>query len=140
MGRKIKCLKLECKCKKLGLAQIFFNREGSIRYAMIRHYSHYDEVSHKPQFTYCKIDDLESLKTLLKTQGISLTSEKATSGQIGQSQNKEAHDLNKPKNSLKQQNTCGCRLVWFRTLAFQANDPGFKSRRPHHFLLSTIGF
>ena len=26
----------------------------------------------------------------------------------------------------------GCRLVWFRTLAFQANDPGFKSRRPHH--------
>jgi hypothetical protein len=27
----------------------------------------------------------------------------------------------------------GCRLVWFRTLAFQANDPGFKSRRPHQF-------
>src|SRR4030066_2220875 len=26
----------------------------------------------------------------------------------------------------------GRRLVWFRTLAFQANDPGFKSRRPHH--------
>jgi hypothetical protein len=25
----------------------------------------------------------------------------------------------------------GRRLVWFRTLAFQANDPGFKSRRPH---------
>ena len=26
---------------------------------------------------------------------------------------------------------CGRRLVWFRTLAFQANDPGFESRRPH---------
>ena len=26
----------------------------------------------------------------------------------------------------------GRRLIWFRTLAFQANDPGFKSRRPHH--------
>jgi hypothetical protein len=30
----------------------------------------------------------------------------------------------------------GRRLVWFRTLAFQANDPGFKSRRPHQCLLS----
>ena len=29
----------------------------------------------------------------------------------------------------------GRRLVWFRTLAFQANDPGFESRRPHQTLL-----
>jgi hypothetical protein len=35
--------------------------------------------------------------------------------------------------SSNQQNECGRRLVWFRTLAFQANDPGFKSRRPHQF-------
>ena len=75
---------------------------------------------------------MESLKTLLKTQGISLTTEKAISGQIGQSQNRKEHDPIKPKNSLIQQNMSGCRLVWFRTLAFQANDPGFKSRRPHH--------
>ena len=74
---------------------------------------------------------MESLKTLLKTQGINLSVEKAESGQIGQSQNKEVHDLLKPENSLNQQNVGGCRLVWFRTLAFQANDPGFKSRRPH---------
>jgi hypothetical protein len=59
---------------------------------------------------------MESLKTLLKTQGISLTTEKAISGQIGQSQNKEAHNLLKPENSLNQENMSGCRLVWFRTL------------------------
>ena len=41
------------------------------------------------------------------------------------------HDLLKPEKGLSQQNTGGRRLVWFRTLAFQANDPGFKSRRPH---------
>jgi hypothetical protein len=75
---------------------------------------------------------MESLKTLLKTQGISLTTEKAISGQIGQSQNEKEHDQSKPEKSLVQQNRSGCRLVWFRTLAFQANDPGFKSRRPHH--------
>ena len=78
------------------------------------------------------MEDLDSLKTLLKTQGISLTTEKALSGQLGQSQTEKQHDLNKPENCLNQQNACGRRLVWFRTLAFQANDPGFKSRRPHH--------
>ena len=72
---------------------------------------------------------LEVLKTLLKTQSISVTAEKATGGQAGH-QNKD--DPQKPKESPKQQNRSGCRLVWFRTLAFQANDPGFKSRRPHH--------
>ena len=113
------------------LAQIFLNREGSIRYARIHYYSQNHTISPKPQFTYCKIEYLESLKTLLKTQGINLFIEKAESGQIGQSQNRKEHDLIKPKNSLIQQNMSGCRLVWFRTLAFQANDPGFKSRRPH---------
>ena len=106
--------------------------EGRIRYARIRYYSNNDAVTHKPQFTYCKMEDIESLKTLLKTQGINLSIEKAESGQIGQSQNRKEQDLIKPKNSLIQQNMSGCRLVWFRTLAFQANDPGFKSRRPHH--------
>ncbi len=130
---KIKCVsKFLCQCKNVGLAQLFLNNAGSIRYARVRHYSHNDAVTHKPQFTYCKIENLESLKTLLKTQGISLTTEKANSGQIGQENN---DDLLKPENSLKQQNICGRRLVWFRTLAFQANDPGFKSRRPHQSLL-----
>ncbi len=32
----------------------------------------------------------------------------------------------------------GRRLVWFRTLAFQANDPGFKSRRPHSHSTSIL--
>ena len=86
------------------------------------------------------MEDLESLKTLLKTQGISLTTEKALSGQLGQSQTEKQHDLNKPENCLNQQNTCGRRLVWFRTLAFQANDPGFKSRRPHQSTLTPPRF
>jgi hypothetical protein len=40
---------------------------------------------------------LESLKTLLKSQSISLSIEKAESGQLGQSQNEKEHDLLKPK-------------------------------------------
>jgi hypothetical protein len=75
------------------------------------------------------LSEREALKTLLKTQHISLNTEKATDGQVGHKGN---IDLIKPKDSLNQQSKGGCRLVWFRTLAFQANDPGFKSRRPHH--------
>ncbi len=129
---KIKCVKLECQCGKAGLAQLFLNKAGEIKYARIRHYSHSDKVSHKPQFTYCKIEDLDALKTLLLTQGISLNTEKAFDGQLGQSVSKKVYDQVDSEKSLIQQNMCGCRLVWFRTLAFQAKDPGFKSRRPHH--------
>jgi hypothetical protein len=50
-------------------------------------------------------------------------------------QNSTQDGCNNLKLRLDNGNTrnivCGRRLVWFRTLAFQANDPGFKSRRPH---------
>ena len=45
---------------------------------------------------------MESLKTLLKTQPISLTTEKAIDGQVGQEKN---GDLLKTKNSLIQENS-----------------------------------
>ena len=132
---KFKCIKSECViCSKVSLIQLFIRSNGKLAYGRARHYT--GQVKGKPQFTYHP-QSMDSLKTLLKTQGISLTTEKANSGQIGQADN---DDLLKPKNSLNQQNMSGCRLVWFRTLAFQANDPGFKSRRPHHSHLSIIGF
>ena len=87
----------------MGLAQVFLSKKAAIRYARVKHFSHNDAISHKPQFIYCRIDDLDSLKTLLKTQGISLTTEKAFSGQISQSENKEKRDLLKPEKSLGQQ-------------------------------------
>lgn len=127
---KYKCFKSECPiCHSTGSIQLFLNNKSEVRYARTRHYSKINKDSKKPQFTYCKIEDLESLKDLLKTQSISLTTEKAIDGQVGHKKN---NDPVKPENSLNQQNRCGRRLVWFRTLAFQANDHGFKSRRPHH--------
>jgi intergrase/recombinase len=85
---KIKCVKLQCPvCNKSGSCQLFINRIGQIRYARTRHYSHIDKNSRKPQFTYCKIEDLQALKTLLSQQGISLNTDKANSGQTGQANN-----------------------------------------------------
>jgi hypothetical protein len=128
---KIKCVKFPCQvCSKSASIQVFYNNSGVAKYARARHYT--GQLDGKPQFEYHQ-QNIEALKTLLKTQGISLNTEKASSGQIGQTQTIKQHDLDKPKDSLFQQSRGGCRLVWFRTLAFQANDPGFKSRRPHQF-------
>ena len=57
-----------------------------VKYARTRHYSHLDKDSKKPQFTYCKIQDLQALQTLLLNKGISLNTEEVTAGQVGQSQ------------------------------------------------------
>ena len=128
---KYKCFKSECPvCHDVGSIQLFLNSKSEVRYSRTRHYSTINKDSNNHEFTYCRIEDLEALKDLLKTQSISLTTEKAMDGQVGHKKN---DDPAKPENSLNQQNRCGRRLVWFRTLAFQANDHGFKSRRPHHF-------
>jgi hypothetical protein len=128
---KIKCVKLECpQCHNMGLTQLFLRKDSTVRYARVRHYQKRDSTTKKPQFTYCKIEDLQALITLLKSQGISLSVGKAD-GALGQSQNGNMHDLELQDSSPIQKNSCGRRLVWFRTLAFQANDPGFESRRPH---------
>ena len=81
---KIKCLKLECPiCKQIGSIQLFLNKQNEVRYARTRHYSHIDKDSKKPQFTYCKIQDLQALQTLLLNKGISLSTEEVTAGQVG---------------------------------------------------------
>jgi hypothetical protein len=84
---KYKCVKGECPvCKVTGTIQLFFNKDGILRYARTRHFSHTDKDSKKPQFTYCKIEDLQGLKTLLLQRGVSLTTENSTAGQVGHSQ------------------------------------------------------
>ena len=91
---KYKCYKANCPvCKASGSIQLFMNRNREIRYARTRHYSHIDKVTKKPQFTYYRIEDLETLKTLLLNKGISISTDKATSGQLGQTSNAEIHDL-----------------------------------------------
>ena len=104
---KIKCIKAECpSCKSIGSVQLFLNRNGAVTYARTRHYSHIDKDSKRPQFTYCRISDLEALQTLIKSQGISLSVNKADIGQIGQEQ---IHDQRLKELSPK---SCGRSLVW----------------------------
>jgi hypothetical protein len=70
---KIKCVKAECPdCKVTGLIQLFMNRNGEVRYARTRHYSHLDKGSKKPQFTYCKIENLDTLEELRRESSFSL--------------------------------------------------------------------
>ena len=94
------------------MAQLFLNKDNEVRYARVRHYSHKDSVTRKPQFTYCKLEDLDALKTLLKSQGISLSIDRSEVGHIGQRQTIKNHDLENTTSSLKQKNTCGLGIVW----------------------------
>ncbi len=98
---RIKCVKIKCLvCDKNGSTQLFLNKQNQIRYARTRHYSHIDKTSKKPQFTYCKIENLDSLETLLN-KGKSLNTDKATLGQLGQ----RIHDLKLRDSSLISQNS-----------------------------------
>ena len=125
---RIKCLKLRCKCGKVGLAQVFLRKDGSISYARVRYYSHRDKDSRKPQFIYCKIEDQEALKALLKSQGISLSTDKAEAGQLCQSQIDKNHDLENPNSSLNQVASSGRRLAGLghkpSKLAIPGSNPG----------------
>jgi len=86
---KIKCVKLECEvCNKIGLAQIFLNKDGRVRYCRVRHYKGLNEFK-KPQFEYHKIEDLEILKTSLKNQTLQFPISR--NGHLGQSQ--KANDV-----------------------------------------------
>ena len=70
---------------------------------------------------------LLSLKTLLKTQAISLTTDKVESGQVGQT--KEC-DLINPKNGLIQESKRGCRLAWSRLVDLGSIDSGSNPGSP----------
>jgi len=127
---KYKCVKSKCQvCGKVSLIQLFFRSNGQLSYGRARHYLGQREG--KPQFEYHP-QSMETLKDLLKTQTISLTTEKAKDGQVGQAENS---DLIKPENSLNQQKACGRRLVWFRTLAFQAQK-NFDPEKYKQYLFS----
>ena len=64
---------MECPiCHITGSAQLFLNKNGEVRYARIRHYKGLNE-NNKPQFEYHKVEDLDALKTLLKANGVSLS-------------------------------------------------------------------
>jgi hypothetical protein len=80
----------------------------------------------KPPFQY-NPQSIESLKTLLKTQSISVNTEKVESGQAGQIKNV---DLTNSENILIQENTRGCRLAWSRLVDLGSIDSGSNPGSP----------
>ena len=124
---KIKCIgsyKLDSNTS--GSLQIFYNNNLKAKYARLRVYKGLDSITKKPKFDYVKVSITSEIQDLLKTK-ISYDQSR-----VGQSLAKTNIEQNF-KNQGLNENQGGRRLVWFRTLAFQANDPGFKSRRPHHY-------
>jgi hypothetical protein len=69
-----------------------------------------DHIS-ESRFTYCRVSDMESLKTLLKSQVISVIIDEAERGQLGQRSNTRIHATELRISSLNQQNIGGRRLA-----------------------------
>jgi hypothetical protein len=92
---KYKCFKIECPvCGNTGSLQLFLNNTGKTTYARVRHHQG------KGKYTYCKITDPEALKTLLLNKGISLSTDEAKLGQVGQGVRLKTHDPQLSKISL----------------------------------------
>jgi hypothetical protein len=120
-----KCIQGKCQvCGKVSTIQLFIRTNHELAYARARHDS--GTLNGKPQFQYHP-QNVDVLKTLLKTQSISLTTEKAQNGQVGQANN---IDLLKPQKSLNQQNSRGCRLAWSRLVDLGSIDSGSNPGSP----------
>jgi hypothetical protein len=100
---KYKCFKSECPvCNQTGSIQLFLNKKLEVHYARTRHHTYTTKQNKKQQFTYCKINNKEELKTLLSKQGITLTT--TASGQAGQTQGFANLDHQHGGCATKQQN------------------------------------
>ncbi len=103
---KVKCVTMECPiCGSAGSCQLFLNKDGKIKYARVRHYTGLNE-SKKPQFSYCKLEDLNQLETLLISLNFQFP--QAQQKQLGQKTTKDLHDhtsvsllSGQPDSSLK---------------------------------------
>jgi hypothetical protein len=79
---KYKCFKIQCPvCRRTGSCQTFLNKQNKITYARVRHYSHINKQTKKPQFEYHKIQNLEALKTLLNASYSTGKADKVQGGQ-----------------------------------------------------------
>ena len=80
---KYKCFKAECPvCHKTGSIQLFLNKKLEVRYARTRH-TYRAKDSSKLQYSYCRVNNLDGLKTLLSKQLNSLALS-TTPGHTGQ--------------------------------------------------------
>jgi hypothetical protein len=95
---KIKCLRFECEvCSKVSSIQVFYNKNGAVRYARARHYS--GSLNGKPQFGYHQ-QTVEYIERKLSE----MPNAKAEIGQVGQEINV---DQVKPEFSSKLRSMAG---------------------------------
>jgi hypothetical protein len=97
---KYKCCRVEnCPiCNEKGSIQVFFNNQNKIKYGRVRHYA--GLKNKKPQFTYCKLEDLQQLETLLKSLGFQFPAQTKNVGHSGQNYKAVQHTSGLKDSSL----------------------------------------
>jgi hypothetical protein len=101
---KYKCVKMRCPvCHVTGSAQLFLNKNGEVRYARVHHYKGLNK-NKKAQFEYHKVEDLETLKTLLQNKEFQFSPKAKASKSQGQAVGFKTHDLHLRSSSFICQN------------------------------------
>jgi hypothetical protein len=140
----------ECEiCHVKGTLQIL-----SKTYARVRHYTKL--LNGKPQFQYHR-NSIQYVERMLKNSKTfidrpedkpapfnmnstptSFDEEDVDADLSNGSLDLRIHDQKAKESSSFKEKVSGRRLVWFRTQALQACDPGSKSRRPHQHTRRTL--
>ena len=107
------------KCNKKGSLMIKTTKSKGYSYEYW-YVEHWDGT--KRSWCYIgKYNDIpESYKEVLKSE----TSNNPTTASYTQTDTQNIHKQNKAQQDLISQNNCGYSLVWFRTSACHADDPG----------------
>ena len=104
-------------CNKKGLLQII-----SKSYVRVRHYSHLDPISKKPQFIYHR----QSLEYLAKNQSL-------INGLVGQSLDQASHDQKLFNYPSEHENKRAGRLAWYGHWLYEPKVAGSSPARPTNY-------
>ncbi len=121
----IKCVKSICEVdSKPGMIQAFYNKEGIMKSARIRHYL--GTEMGKPKFSYCSqtiaYAEEELKKSIQKPFNQSSASMALAIGENHHLTNGQV--IGQAGNSSNSGIESGCSLAWFRTSACHVDDPG----------------
>ena len=108
-------------CNKMGYCQ-----RVTDDFYRVRHYTHLDATTKRPQFEYHRISTEYALQQMRLAKSVTTTDHLMV----------KSIDLNNSDKAIKDEIEMRSSSSLVRTLAFQASDPGFESRRPHQANLS----
>ena len=131
---KIKCISnYRLDDSNIGILQIFYNDSLTVKYAILRKYMGINPETHKPMFSYVKVEVTDQLQSSLNSEISKLDQNNLVQAKpkVNIEQNSKISKLNQESSNIY----VGRSSSLVRTLALRAKGRRFKSGSAHHFNL-----